>query len=134
MALSVPLSRSTLRVGGGSAFFVRHHYAMKARTFTFAVFVIGVLVTSYLGWALHRSSLNVFADHWPRAWPYPDGWLTSWEHQMDIARPAPRGFLKLDGEWQRQWIYLYCWIGLSVVLSLGSFVWWIILRKRDRDA
>ena len=25
MALSVPLSRSTLRVGGGSAFFVRHH-------------------------------------------------------------------------------------------------------------
>jgi hypothetical protein len=24
MALSVPLSRSTLRVGGGSAFFVRH--------------------------------------------------------------------------------------------------------------
>jgi len=26
MALSVPLSRPTLRVGGGSAFFVRQHY------------------------------------------------------------------------------------------------------------
>ena len=26
MALAVPLSRFTLRVGGGSAFFVRHHY------------------------------------------------------------------------------------------------------------
>jgi hypothetical protein len=108
---------------------------MKARTFTFAVFVIGVLVTSYLGWALHRSSLNVFADHWPRPWPYPDGWLASWEHQMDVAHPPPPGpYMKLDGEWQRQWIYLYGLIGLSVVLSLGSFVWWIILRKRDRDA
>ena len=54
---------------------------------------------------------------------------------MDVAHPPPPGpYMKLDGEWQRQWIYLYCWIGLSVVLSLGSFVWWIILRKRDRDA
>jgi hypothetical protein len=29
MALSVPLSRSTLRVGGGSAFFVRHQDRFK---------------------------------------------------------------------------------------------------------
>jgi hypothetical protein len=29
MALSVPLSRSTLRVGGGSAFFVRPRDAMR---------------------------------------------------------------------------------------------------------
>jgi hypothetical protein len=53
---------------------------------------------------------------------------------MDVARPAPPGFMKLDGEWQRQWIYLYWWIGSFVVLSLGSFTWWFILRKRDRDA
>jgi hypothetical protein len=30
MARSVPLSRSTLRVGGGSAFFVQHDYAHNA--------------------------------------------------------------------------------------------------------
>ena len=32
MALSVPLSRSTLRVGGGSAFYVRHHRAHHMNT------------------------------------------------------------------------------------------------------
>jgi len=39
LALSVPLSRSTLRVGGGSAFFVRHHSRM-IRIITFLGFAL----------------------------------------------------------------------------------------------
>ena len=39
MALSVPLSRSTLRVGGGSAFFVRPLERMKTRT---TIIIVGV--------------------------------------------------------------------------------------------
>ena len=35
MALSVPLSRFTSQVGGGSAFFVRHHYTLMKCTITF---------------------------------------------------------------------------------------------------
>jgi len=107
---------------------------MKARTFAFGLFAAGILATTYLGWALHRSKLNVFAEHWPRPWPYPDGWLATWEHRMDIARPAVPGFLKMDGEWQRQWFYLYCCIGFSVLLSLASFAWFFILRNRNRHA
>jgi hypothetical protein len=106
---------------------------MKARTITFLIFVIGLLVTGYLCWALHRSSLNVFANHWPRPWPYPDRWLEDWENQMDLARPSSPGTLKLDGEWQRQWIYLYGLIGLSLVVSFGSLIWSFILGKRNRD-
>ena len=38
MALAVPLSRFTSHVGGGSAFFVRHHYAfMKYTLYIFAL-------------------------------------------------------------------------------------------------
>jgi hypothetical protein len=39
LALAVPLSRFTPRVGGGSAFFVRHHYTFmndKAFVYTYA--------------------------------------------------------------------------------------------------
>ena len=50
MALSVPLSRFTSRVGGGSAFFVRHHHTlMKPWTlldlgFTFAGLFAGIAI------------------------------------------------------------------------------------------
>jgi hypothetical protein len=96
---------------------------MKARTLALFTFVMGLLLTIYLGWALHRSFENVFASHWPRPWPYPDEWLAHWEHQMDIAHPPPPGpYMKLDGEWQRQWIYLYGLIGLSLTISFGGFI------------
>jgi hypothetical protein len=112
----------------------RHLRGMKVRTITFWTFIIGLLMVCYLNWALHRSSLNSFASGWPRPWPYPDRWLASWEHQMDLAHPSPLGLLKLDGEWQRQWIYLYCAIGVSLLVSLGSFIWWLILRNKKHDA
>ena len=43
MALAVPLSRFTSRVGGGSAFFVRHHYTLMKNTITITSSVAGLL-------------------------------------------------------------------------------------------
>ena len=58
MALSVPLSRITSRVGGGSAFFVRHHlHAMKK--LTLIGLFLALLVAVLLLWMhLHRSKLT----------------------------------------------------------------------------
>ena len=39
MARSVPLSRFTSRVGGGSAFFVRHHYTLMKYTIPFILLI-----------------------------------------------------------------------------------------------
>src|ERR1039457_5576359 len=46
LARSVPLSRFTSRVGGGSAFYVRHHHTlMKPRhIFGIAVRVVGLII------------------------------------------------------------------------------------------
>ena len=55
MALSVPLSRFTSQVGGGSAFFVRHHSHtyMKARDiFGIIVRSIGICAMLYSLWYL----------------------------------------------------------------------------------
>jgi len=52
---------------------------------------------------------------------------------MDLAHPPPPGFFKMDGEWQRQWIYLYCAIGGSLIFSLSSLGWWFMLMKRRDD-
>jgi len=106
---------------------------MSRPNLAICIFVIGLLVTSYLCWCLDRSSLNAFAPGWPRPWPYPDGWLAWWEKQMDLAHPPPPGFFKMDGEWQRQWIYLYCAIGGSLIFSLSSLGWWFMLMKRRDD-
>ena len=50
MALAVPLSRFTPRVGGGSAFFVRPHYALQ--NMKTAIPVILIIIIVILGCAL----------------------------------------------------------------------------------
>jgi hypothetical protein len=95
-------------------------------------FLIGMLATTYLCWALHRSSINFFDSQWPRPWPYPDNWLWVWEHDMDIASPASPGFMKLDGEWQRQCICLYGLIGLSLIIAFSGFIWLTKFRADRR--
>jgi hypothetical protein len=110
---------------------------MKARTFALVGFVTGLLAASYLCWAWHRVTGAVLisdAHVWPRPFPYPDQWLGWWEQRLDAAHPVSPGFIKLDGEFQRLQTYLSGWIGLSLIISFGSLVWLIILRKRDRDA
>ena len=58
MALSVPLSRFTPRVGGGSAFFVRRHYAMRA--FAYYNLALVSALTVFTGCAsAHHSSQSV---------------------------------------------------------------------------
>ena len=96
---------------------------MKTRIFALLAFLIGILATGYLCWALHRSSINFFDNQWPRPWPYPDNWLLVWEHEMDVANPVPPGFMKMDGEWQLQWKYLYGLIGLSSFIAFSGFIW-----------
>jgi hypothetical protein len=110
---------------------------MNARIFALLTFVLGLLVASYLCWAWHRLTGSVLmADGhlWPRPWPYPDVWLYHWEQQLDAARPTPPGTLKIHGEFALLQFYLSCWIGLSLIVSFGAFIWLMILKKRDRDA
>ena len=49
MALAVPLSRFTSRVGGGSAFFVRPHHTTMRRTLKFLLAAFGVFVLFAVG-------------------------------------------------------------------------------------
>src|ERR1035437_6577635 len=111
---------------------------MKARTFALFIFIIGLLVSSYLCWASHRVSETVLFNEdgktWPRPWPYPDQWLWHWNQRLDAVHPAPPGSLKLEGELPRIRLYLSCWTWLFVITTLCSFIWWQILRRRRRDA
>ena len=54
MALSVPLSRFTSRVGGGSAFYVRHHYTLMKYTIT--LFTLSLLLA---GCGRHLSDTDI---------------------------------------------------------------------------
>ena len=50
MALAVPLSRFTSRIGGGSAFFVRPHYAFMKPSRAIALVALGLLIGFFVGW------------------------------------------------------------------------------------
>ena len=90
MALAVPLSRFTPRVGGGSAFFVRQHSRMwqkrteqeiaearrqASRTRKLFAILFGVVVgVSFIfvrgrGWSLHHASRYVSWDEMPSRIP-----------------------------------------------------------------
>ena len=49
MALSVPLSRFTQRVGGGSAFFVRPHDTSMTSVFILPFIVLGIGIALLIG-------------------------------------------------------------------------------------
>jgi hypothetical protein len=112
---------------------------MRARTLALAVLATSLLMAFYLGWALHRTSESVWIAEYergvrmPRAWPYPDKWLVNWEIRLDAAHPAP-GFIKLHGEWQRLRLYLLLGIGFATTAALCSFVWLLILERRDDES
>jgi hypothetical protein len=62
--------------------------------------VLGGLGTAYLGWALHRMGDRILVedDAWPRAWPYPDGWLWALNGWYDARHPVRGDSVKLHGE------------------------------------
>jgi hypothetical protein len=106
---------------------------MKAQTFALFTFVVGILATSYFGWALYRLS-DVAMGHFSRSWPYPDRLLIYWDGRLDAAYPAPPGFIKLDGEWQSLQICLYILIGLTGLIAFCGLIWLIYMRKDDHAA
>jgi hypothetical protein len=57
----------------------------------------------YCAWGWHRSELWLIGHDpaWPRAFPYPDIWVHDLEAYWDRTRPAPPGFIKMHGEFQR---------------------------------
>ena len=63
MELSVPLSRFASRVGGGSAFFVRHHYVFMKPSHIFGIIVrtFGLCAFLYSVWKL---VFGLFAVIW----------------------------------------------------------------------
>jgi hypothetical protein len=113
---------------------------MKIRAFAVFILITGLLATSYLCWALHRTTGSVWMTeynagiHWPRPWPYPDIWLYNWEKKLDAEHPVGPKFVKFNGEWWRLQYYLCGLIGLSGATSLGGFIWLIILRRRSVEA
>jgi len=90
------------------------------------------LAAVYLFWAFHRTTGAVLiadGNLWPRPLPYPDQWLGWWEQKLDAAHPAPPGFMKLDGEWERLQMYLVCMTAIAVLLSLFGFIWLLMLKR-----
>ena len=110
--------------------------AMKNRIIPFCLFIGGILVASYFGWALHRISGMVLVSEghaWPRPFPFPDSWLFQWDHQLEVAHPPLPEHMNMEGQLPRIRSYLAIWIGLSLLVAFGSFIWLAILRRRDHD-
>jgi hypothetical protein len=106
---------------------------MRARQYALCLFVVGLLVTSYLCWA-HSRIRSVALVSERHTWPYPDQWLIRWEQRLDAAHPAAPGTFKIEGELPRMELYLDGWICLSAVATLGSLAWVLPLRRKSRDA
>lgn len=71
--------------------------------------VAGLANSGYWAWCQYRISDEVLVhdESWPRAWPYPDGWLERW-HAREYARTRARGLIPWHGEWDtlRAWMLL----------------------------
>ena len=66
MALSVPLSRFTPRVGGGSAFFVRRHSDNHAQCRNIFYMVLAIL----FAFLMFRAAMGFLPRARPRVWPF----------------------------------------------------------------
>jgi len=62
LAPSVPLSRFTPRVGGGSAFYVRHHYTFMKKIAIIGLLVVIVAVCLLLHWQHVQSVVRFDSD------------------------------------------------------------------------
>ena len=100
------------------------------RCLVWSCFIGGFLSTVYLVWALYRSRMFLADGHWPRSWPFPDKLIDHWERWLDVSHPAPPGFIKIDGEWDRLHFYLYCWITASVIVTLCGYICLFVLRRK----
>jgi hypothetical protein len=65
--------------------------------------LILLLCAGYLFWAWWRWDLWEIAHDasWPHGFPYPDKALMALEHYWNQANPAPRGTVKMTGEFSR---------------------------------
>src|SRR5688500_1410352 len=97
---------------------------MKTRKLALTFFVLGLLVSIYLSWALYRTWYSWDSEGWPRPLPFPDGWLLRWHDRLDIAHPitVPMG-MKPHGEIYRLCKYLSVWLGSCLFVTLLSFLW-----------
>lgn len=102
---------------------------MKPRVIARCCFVGGILVASYLAWALFRIRVNAWHGS-PRTWPYPDNWLENWEERLNAAHPIGPESFKFYGESPRVQKYLCDCLGLALVVALGGLIWLLILRRR----
>jgi len=108
MARSVPLSRSTLRVGGGSAFFVRQHYTiMNTSTLVIVCAAGAIALPKVLGDLFgFRRTQNLLAK-------YPDAEQTSLFVPVDSVRSRWRVWTdcgaKIQEDMKKQgWTFLRC--------------------------
>ena len=91
------------------------------RAFCIIVFIVSAIIASYAGWSLHRISAAVMVregNSWPRAWPYPDGWLLALNDWYDARYPAARGTVKLHGEIDRVQLTLLVVLAASATVGL----------------
>src|SRR5688572_21222905 len=109
------------------------------RPLCIVLFLVGAMIASYAGWSLHRISAEVMIDEgnsWPRAWPYPDGWLVALNGWYDARHPAPSGKVNLHGEIARVQLTLVVVLTTSAVVGLCGALpcaWpWIRRLKRGR--
>ena len=104
MALAVPLSRFTSRVGGGSAFYVRQHYTLMNDRILLAllglipILIAGVFLVLIPRVRMARKAREILAQ-------YPDAERTSvyiqyhsvtWKHKREVLE-AKIAEMKTDG-------------------------------------
>lgn len=129
------------KLGRGRLETIKHGLRLNARMLAIFCCAAGLLATSYLGWALKRSSGSTMMAEgrkWPRPWPYPDEWLLRWHDKLDAAHPLPEKGIKMHGEWPRLHLYLLGWVSASLVLTVGGATWLVfcdadgVMRSREK--
>ena len=62
--------------------------------------IFGLTATAYAAWSWHRISNEALMEdrNWPRASPYPDGWLLALNNWFDARYPASPRTIKLHSE------------------------------------
>jgi hypothetical protein len=77
--------------------------AIAGRVVTRWLAIVFLICAAYLFWAWLRWDQWAIAHDtsWPHGLPYPDQGLMALEHYYDQEHPAPRGSIKLTGEFSR---------------------------------
>ena len=90
---------------------------------------VALLVSFFIHWSFHRSSLAVIIEDpsWPRGAPYPDSMIKSLHDTYDGWWPPPPRTL----EYTRKWPHVRLTFGILAFLfySVATALWWPWIQR-----